>query len=282
MALTYGFFNSVNHDRVYDARQMSRIFDGVINDGVFQNIGDLFAVTPNEGMDILVGSGRAWFNGTWTLNDTNYSLTVTDSNPLYSRIDAVIIEVNEQSEIRANSIKMVDGTAASDPQRPTLINTELVHQYPLAYITVAANASSITSTDIENVVGLEEEGCPFVTGILQVNGVDYLYSQWQADFETWFDHMKDQLDTDAAGHLQAEIDNLNIILEGTLEAGTTTLTFTSNSITDDSFLDLYADDILISPISMTRTTGSVTYTFDTYDEQQTDVAFRLRVANLPS
>lgn len=279
MALTYGFFNSVNHDRMYDARQMSRIFDGIINDGVFQNIGDLFAVTPNEGMNILVGSGRAWFNGTWTLNDTNYSLTVTDSNPLYSRIDAVVLEVDERSEGRVNSLKMIDGTAASDPQRPTLINTELVHQYPLAYITVAANASSIASADIENVVGLEEEGCPFVTGILQVNGVDYLYSQWQADFEVWFDHMKGQLSTDAAGHLQSEIDDLNIILEATLEAGETSITFESNSITDESFLDLYALDSNLGYNEVMIGTGSVTYTFD---EQEEDVDFCLRVANMPS
>ena len=48
MSLTYGFYNSVDHDRVYDATQFGSIFDGVINDGVFQNIGDLFAVSPHE------------------------------------------------------------------------------------------------------------------------------------------------------------------------------------------------------------------------------------------
>lgn len=279
MSLTYGFYNSVDHDRVYDATQFGSIFDGVINDGVFQNIGELFEVTPNEGMEVFVGTGRAWFNGTWTLNDTKYNLELSPSHPVFSRIDAVVLEVNQESATRANSIKIVEGDMSSTPQRPTIVDDEFVHQHPLAYITIQPNATEITEADIQNVIGVEEEGCPFVTGILEVNSVDYLYSQWQASFETWFDHMKGQLDEDAAGHLQNEIDNLNNILTGTLSAGATTLTFTSNKITSDSYLDLYADDILISPIEVSVSSGSVTYTFD---EQETAINFRLRVANMPS
>ena len=36
MAVTSGFFNSVNHDRLYDAEQLSSIFDGIIIDGVMK------------------------------------------------------------------------------------------------------------------------------------------------------------------------------------------------------------------------------------------------------
>ena len=280
MSLTYGFYNSVDHDRVYDATQFGSIFDGVINDGVFQNIGELFEVTPNEGMEVFVGTGRAWFNGTWTLNDTKYNLELSPSHPVFSRIDAVVLEVNQESATRANSIKIVEGDMSSTPQRPTIIDDEFVHQHPLAYITIQPNATEITEADIQNVIGVEEEGCPFVTGILEVNSVDYLYSQWQESFETWFDHMKGQLDEDAAGHLQNEIDNLNIILEGTLSAGETELTFTDSRITEDSLLDLYAEDVaigaLVSPLTHA---GSVTFIFE---EQEYDINFRLRVANMPS
>ena len=281
MALTYGFFNSVNHDRIYDARQMSKIFNGIINDGVFQNIGDLFAVTPHEGMDIFVSTGRAWFNGTWTNNDSNYSLTVTESNPIYPRIDAVVLEVNESTESRQNSLKMVDGTAASEPEKPTLVNTDFIHQYPLAYITVPANATGIAAVDIQNVVGLEEEGCPFVTGILQVNSVDALYSQWDAAFQIWFDHMKDQLDSDAAGHLQGEIDDINdkltTVVSGVLEAGETELTFASEKIHDDSLVDLFIkSDDEVNPTGRYSGEGYVTFIFE---EQESDLYCELRVMN---
>ena len=44
MSLTFGFYNSLNNDRSYDAVDISRIFDGIINDGVYLSIGEKFAV----------------------------------------------------------------------------------------------------------------------------------------------------------------------------------------------------------------------------------------------
>ena len=70
MALTYGFYNSKNGDRKYDAVAMSRMFDGIIRDGVISAYGKTFEVTVNSGNKINVDTGRAWFDHTWTLNDT--------------------------------------------------------------------------------------------------------------------------------------------------------------------------------------------------------------------
>ena len=48
MALTSGFYNSINGDRTYNAEQMSSIFDGIINDGVFASIGKVFQVKVSQ------------------------------------------------------------------------------------------------------------------------------------------------------------------------------------------------------------------------------------------
>ena len=64
MAFTCGFFNSENGDRKYNAEQMSAIFDGIIADGVFTTIGDHMAVSAGTGMQVLVGTGKAWFDHT--------------------------------------------------------------------------------------------------------------------------------------------------------------------------------------------------------------------------
>lgn len=48
MSVTYGFYNSKNHDRRYDAIQMSRIFDGIIRDGVLQHYGTAMMVKESE------------------------------------------------------------------------------------------------------------------------------------------------------------------------------------------------------------------------------------------
>lgn len=203
MAVTYGFYNSSNGDRKYNAEQFGSIFDGIILDGIFELIGDHFAVTPVGGaLAVYVGTGRAWFNHTWTLNDSNFQITLEESNLVLPRIDAIVLEVNEST--RTNSFKVVTGTAASSPQKPTLTNTQTIHQYALAYVTVPYGATTISQANIENHVGLDD--CPFVTGPLQVLQTNEMVAQWQAIFEEWFDSVKGQLSTDPAGNLQNQID----------------------------------------------------------------------------
>ena len=80
MTVSYGFYNSVNGDRKYDAIQMSSIFDGVIGDGVYETIGDAMMVKAVSGNQVTVGTGRAWFNHTWTLNDALLPITMNSSD----------------------------------------------------------------------------------------------------------------------------------------------------------------------------------------------------------
>lgn len=207
MSFTYGFYDSINHDRTYNARQMSEIFDGIINDGVFESIGSKFMVSAVSGMQIKVGSGRAWFNHTWTNNDSDMPLTLDAAEPLYKRIDAIVLEINENQDTRANSIKIIKGTPASTPSKPTLINADGVHQHILGWITVNGGATAITQANIENAVGTSST--PYVTAILQVTNVDQLLAQWDAQFGEWFRNIQSQMEGDVATHLQQQISAIN-------------------------------------------------------------------------
>lgn len=180
MALTFGFYNSLNHDRLYDATQMSSLFDGIINDGVFESVGTQMTAKAGTGMQVIVGEGRAWFDHTWTLTDAEYPVEIPIAETVLDRIDALVLEVNSEADVRANDIKIVKGTPSSEPQKPTLINTTTVHQHPLAYITVNAGVTEITDAEIENMVGTSTT--PFITGILETLDVDNLLTQWRAQF----------------------------------------------------------------------------------------------------
>ena len=184
MAVTYGFFNSVGGDRKYSALQMGSIFDGIIKDGIYQALGDAFAVTAGTGMQVRVGSGRAWFDRTWTLNDAPILLAISPADLLQKRIDVVVIEVNSTLSTRANSIKVVTGVATTHPVVPSLQNTETVHQYPLAYVHVDAQATAITNAKIENQRGTGK--CPWVIGPLETLNASTLYASWAAQWNAWF------------------------------------------------------------------------------------------------
>ena len=261
MSLTFGFYNSLNGDRKYDAVQFGQIFDGIINDGVFMSIGGKLMVTASTGMKVSVATGRAWFDSTWTYNDAIMPLDIPASEVLLDRIDAVVLEVDATETVRMNSIKVVKGTPASNPIAPELSNSGKIYQHPLAHVYVAAGVSSISQSNITNKVGTSE--CPFVTGILETMDIDDLIAQWgtqwsefmdvsetefngnitdwteewndtlsewtsqwdtysttkTAEFEAWFNLIKGQLSTDAAGNLQNQIYDLKeSIVETTMLA----------------------------------------------------------------
>lgn len=209
MALTYGFYNSVNHDRKYTATDMSRLFDGILNDGVFMTVGEKFMVEASSGMAISVGTGRAWFNRTWTNNDAKLIISTQASELVLNRIDAVVLEVDTNEAIRTNSIKVIKGVPASIPIRPELTKSESLNQWALAYILIPAGATSILQENISCVVGMEET--PFVTGLMQTNNLDGLYQQWEALFNDWFEKLQANLSGNVAVELQNQVNKLSIL-----------------------------------------------------------------------
>ena len=183
MAVSSGFFNSLNGDRRYFATQFAMLFDGILNNGVYANIGNAFAVTANAGNTIAVDVGLAWFNSAWLYNDAILSITAPESEVILDRYDAVVLEIDHSDITRDGSIKFVTGTPASNPAYPTLTKTEKVVQLPLAYIYRTAGSTAITQADIMNMVGTSS--CPYITGILQVQDIDKNVAQWEAQWSEW-------------------------------------------------------------------------------------------------
>lgn len=237
MAFTCGFFNSENGDRKYNAEQMSAIFDGIIADGVFTTIGDHMAVSAGTGMQVLVGTGKAWFDHTWNVNDAAYPLTIAASDVTLSRIDAIVLETNHSDSVRLNKLRVVQGTVASSPAKPTLTNSEKVHQHPLAWVTVAPGVTQIAASAIENAVGTS--ACPFVTGIIATTAIDDLFNQWNGEFDEWFDNLKAQLSDNVVANLQKQIDECKIESRNHLKSYTKQLLGLSESSgPDDAFVAL--------------------------------------------
>jgi hypothetical protein len=192
MSVSSGFFNSLNGDRKYNAAQMSAIFDGLIIDGVFASIGTAFAVKAAGGLAVNVGIGKAWFDHTWTVNDSILPMTAPEAEVLLDRIDAVVLEVNGMESVRNNTIKFVKGNPSSAPSRPTLTNEGNVHQYPLCYIYRKYGTAVINQADITPMVGTEST--PFVTGILQTISLDELLGKWQDELDRFTDARSKEVD----------------------------------------------------------------------------------------
>ena len=203
MTIKSGFFNSLNHDRMYDADDMNAIFDGIITDGVFGNIGDRFIVTPSSGMTINIGTGKARLHQIFVENDANLALQVSQSDVLLNRIDVVVIRVDKTISGRRGDITILKGTPSQKPIAPTLLTDSQIWGMPIAYINVNANVNKITASDIQYLVG--RNTTPLITAPMQTINVDSYVKNMENQFKDWFAEMKEKLSQDAAGNLQNQI-----------------------------------------------------------------------------
>lgn len=250
--LSSGFFNSSNHDKKYYASDLSRLFNALITDGIFENVGNRFVARAGEGMTVIIQSGMAYFNSTWTVNDADY---VVDINPApyvtgFKRIDGIFLRSFPENAIahRDNEIYYLEGHEVSEnPEKPIPEAVEGEVFTPLCYVTVNNGDNEIPQSNIENYIGKTK--APFVTGIVETVDISDLLRQWQsqwdswlnsknrnyegwfsgketeftewlsekkAAFTEWFDNLKVVLDGDVAGHLQNEIDALDPVRKRTI------------------------------------------------------------------
>lgn len=75
----------------------------------------------------------------------------------------------------------------------------------------------------------------------------------------------DTTDKKPVGAINEVADTLGVMLEGTLEAGQTSLTLSNSHITSGSMFDFYGD---ISPTSVTVSSGQVVLTFEEQTEDK--------------
>lgn len=237
MAITYGFFNATKrsdgtYDRAYNSDQISDMFEGLVSDGVFESIGDAMVVTAKSGMTVQVGTGRASIDGRWIKNDAKMDITLAASNIALNRWSAIVIRLNMSS--RTMSIVEKVGTAATNPVKPSLTNSNTVKEKCLAYVYVKAGAGSITQVDITD-MRADTSVCGWVTGVIKQVDTSKLFLQYQAAYEqqlatmnawetqqkaafdTWFSALTDQL------QVNTYIQKFRKVVTTTTEQGTFSL-----------------------------------------------------------
>lgn len=242
MAVTSGFFNALNNDRTYNADEMGQLFEGIIRDGIFQNVGQALKPTVDtNSLKVTIGTGRCWFNNTWMNNSSVLTLTLATADLLLPRKDAICVVVDKRDSGRTVNIQIVKGK--NDSGTPvTLPSTDGMYYYPLCYIKIDKGQTKLTASSLEDLRG--RGTVPWITGPLSVinteNTLAKIESDWeafftskrgeinstadamissnQAAFNSWFSQMKSSMDTNQAAVLAAMIIEIQNRL-GTTESG---------------------------------------------------------------
>lgn len=212
-AISSGFYDSVNGDRLYSADQMNNPYKHIVADGVFATpsgtASTFFQVFATSGMVLSVYPGSAIVGGKWFESATAQAVTVPANSAANPRIDSVILRVDKNLSVRAGAIIYRQGTAAASPSAPALDTADGVTEYRVANIAVAASASSISQADITDLRGTS--ACPWVAGVVQQVDTSTLLAQYQAAYAAFQEHMKTEWDA-FMETLQSDYDvNMNLV-----------------------------------------------------------------------
>lgn len=232
-----GFFNSeiIGYDaenmpvfdRAEEASFFAKYFSQLISNGVFPNPSTNMQVLATTGMNIKVDLGVCYINGYMGWVDVVEIFEIEESD-LQARIDRIVARLDFTDKSIKLAIKK--GTAQGNPVAPELQRDYDIYEIGLADIRVNANVIEIAQENITD-LRLNTELCGIVANQLQHVDTTTIFNQYmewlkrvmqegeekltkaeeefEKNFNTWFQTIKNVLDGDVAGNLLNRINNLN-------------------------------------------------------------------------
>lgn len=157
-----GFFNAVNGDRTYSAEELGMMFDGVITDGIFKDY--LFAFRPSVSNGICtIQPGRAWFNHKWVYypNGEMLDFDIPTPSENLSRIDIIVIRIDNRLDHRVGEIDIIYGTPAPEPVPPIpTVGIDDLYEYQLCEIETDSSGVSVLTDNRGSI------SCPYANSII--------------------------------------------------------------------------------------------------------------------
>lgn len=191
MAQKYGFFNSVDGDRKYDADDIGNYFLKLISDGVFATPATAMQVTAAGGMVVSIAAGWGFIKCKYINNTAAAQFTLAAADVVLNRIDRVVIRLDKDN--RTMSLAIKQGTAASTPTAPALTRQSSgIWELSLAQIYVGAGVTSISQANITD-ERANTSLCGYVTGLINQIDTTNLFAQYNNAFWTWFNNVQESV-----------------------------------------------------------------------------------------
>ena len=190
--ITYGFFDSVDGDRKYNADDISNFFLKLISDGVFPTPANSMQVQEVSGMTVKVSAGWGFIKCKWINNDSDLYLTLDEPDIILDRKDRIVMRLNKDTRLIEIAIKKGTPAEPAYTAPPELQRDESIWELSLAYINVEPEAKTrgIRQMDIGDERPYEHL-CGWVTGKIQEIDTTNLFAQYDNAFWSFFHAIKE-------------------------------------------------------------------------------------------
>ena len=148
----------------YNAQDVMKYYAGR-NSGVFET-GENLKVSANGGLEIRVNSGVGWLAKDYVAsvafwNESVDYLMVDAGHDTYDRVDLVVVSWNFVQQEQNPRLIVRNGTPASSPTVPALVNNSSTIEIALARINVGKGSIELHDSDIVDLRG-NDTYCPMV------------------------------------------------------------------------------------------------------------------------
>lgn len=228
------------YDRAITSDPYRKLLKTLFTNGILPDVSTNLQVMAKEGLTLSVLSGFAMVEGCMKLQEKDLTITLDPGDSL-PRIDRVVMRLDVNDDVRACELAIIKGTPATSPIAPNLVRSSSVYDICLAAVTVNSNTQEIINANIED-TRYDDDVCGVISSLSKFD-TSSIYLQIQSDLEEfkrvsqkdyedwtdsekeawvgwvtfnensfteWYNKMKDQLSQDVAGHLQLEIDELQL------------------------------------------------------------------------
>lgn len=199
------------YDRAVDEEYFAKYHSEFLSNGVYANPSNNFQVMVNDLMKLKIKAGSCFINGYYAYDNFDGEIILEPASSDLNRIDRIVTRLDRIN--RKISIEVKKGAYGTvSYSAPSLQRDDDIWELGLADVLVKKGTTQIVQANITDLRAIQEY-CGYVYNPMQNIDTTDLFAQYDNSFEVWFQHVKDQLSTDAAGNLQKQIDTHTSELE---------------------------------------------------------------------
>lgn len=196
-------------DRSANAETFAQYLQNFFTNGVILKESTSLQVYAGEGMQLQVKPGIGFINGRIFITDTTETVTLETAAATLNRIDRIILRLDLIN--RLIDIAVLKGTPGSTPTAPALTRNYEIYELCLANVFVGSAVSEITQANITD-TRANSEVCGLVVAAMKQIDTSTFYAQFEAEFNAWFETVKDAAEAATIAGLKLSLDALQEIV----------------------------------------------------------------------